>query len=113
MPYKFSNISNADELNVVLKNFDALLLYFNSSSCNVGEAVAPKVMKLVQEKFPKIEFYFVDRELNPEIAASYSVFVEPTILVFFQGKETIRKSRHFSIDELEIALERPYSIIFE
>jgi hypothetical protein len=69
-------------------------------------------MNLIEEKFSKIQFYFVDREMSPEIAAQHSVFVEPTILVFFDGRETIRKSRHFSIDELEMSIERPYSIIF-
>jgi hypothetical protein len=51
--------------------------------------------------------------MSPEIAAHYSVFVEPTILCFFLAKETLRKSRHFSMEELETALSRPYSIIFE
>jgi len=112
MSYNFSYISNVDEFNNALLENEAMLVYFNSNSCNVGEAIAPKVMRLIEEKFPKIQFYFVDREMSPEIAAQHSVFVEPTILVFFAGKETIRKSRHFSIDELEMLIERPYSIIF-
>jgi len=112
MSYNFSYLNNLDEFNKALNENEAMLVYFNSNSCNVGEAIAPKVMNLIEEKFSKIQFYFVDREMSPEIAAQHSVFVEPTILVFFAGKETIRKSRHFSIDELEMSIERPYSIIF-
>jgi thioredoxin-like negative regulator of GroEL len=112
MSYNFSYLNNLDEFNKALNENEAMLVYFNSNSCNVGEAIAPKVMNLIEEKFSKIQFYFVDREMSPEIAAQHSVFVEPTILVFFAGRETIRKSRHFSIDELEMSIERPYSIIF-
>jgi len=112
MSYNFSYLNNIDEFNKALNENEAMLVYFNSNSCNVGGAIAPKVMNLIEEKFTKIQFYFVDREMSPEIAAQHSVFVEPTILVFFDGRETIRKSRHFSIDELEMSIERPYSIIF-
>jgi thioredoxin 1 len=111
--YEFGYLNNLEEFEVALQNDDAFLVYFNSTSCNVGEAVAPKVMQLIQTKFPKMKFYFVDRELSPEVSAQYSVFVEPTILTFFAGRETLRKSRHFSMDELEMSIERPYSIIFE
>jgi thioredoxin-like negative regulator of GroEL len=88
-------------------------VYFNSSSCNVGEALAPKVMNLIEEKYAKIKFFYVDREMSPEVAAKYSVFVEPTILGFFMGKETLRKSRHFSMGELEAVIARPYHLLFD
>ena len=113
MAYNFGYINTKEEFDKALKEHEAIFVYFNSSSCNVGEALAPKVMKLIDEKFPKIKFFYVDREMSPEIAAQYSVFVEPTILCFFLAKESLRKSRHFSMEELETALSRPYSIIFE
>ena len=113
MGYEFGFLNNIEEFDFALQNEDAFLVYVNSSSCNVGEAIAPKIMNLIKEKFPKMKFYFVDRELSPEVAAQYSVFVEPTILTFFAGRETLRKSRHFSMEEVENAIERPYSIIFE
>ena len=113
MAYDFGFLNTMEEFDIALKEHDAVFVYFNSSSCNVGEALAPKVMKLIDEKFPKMKFFYVDREMSPDVAAHYSVFVEPTILTFFAGKETLRKSRHFSMDELEITMTRPYSIIFE
>ncbi len=113
MAYDFGFINNMEEFEQVLATTDAFIVYFNSSSCNVGEALAPKVMQLIEEKYPKVKFYYVDRELSPDVAAHYSVFVEPTILLFFAGKETLRKSRHFGMEELEAAIERPYRILFE
>lgn len=113
MAYDFGFLNTLEEFDVALQENDAVFVYFNSSSCNVGEALAPKVMNLIENKFPKMKFYYVDREMSPEIAGKYSIFVEPTILTFFVGKETLRKSRHFSMGELEKEMSRPYSIIFE
>ena len=113
MAYDFGFINTLEEFDTALKDLDAFIVYFNSSSCNVGEAMAPKIMKLIEEKYPKIKFFYVDRELSPDIAAQYSVFVEPTVLSFFVGKETFRKSRHFSMGELEAVISRPYSMMFE
>ncbi|WP_298368073.1 thioredoxin family protein [uncultured Lutibacter sp.] len=111
------NIKNAitsqEELENILVLNEAVLLYFKTNSCVVGEAVEPKINDLIKSKFPKIKTFSVDMNLAPNIAANYSVFVEPTVIVFFQGKETIKKSRSFSILELEETLKRPYELIFE
>ena len=50
---------------------------------------------------------------NQVISAHFNVFAEPTVIVFFDGKETIRKSRNFGLQELEDAIKRPYQLIFE
>ena len=108
-----THINNIEKLEELLKTEEAVLLYFSTTSCNVGEAFEPKVKSLLATNFSKINFYHIDLNFSPEIAANYSVFVEPTILVFFEGKETIRKSRAIGIFELEEALRKPYQLIFE
>ena len=104
----YKSILNQEELNGILNDNLGVLLYFSKKTCNVGEALEPKINNLLKEKFPKIPFYFVDMDLNIETATKYNVFVEPTILVFFDGKETIRKSRNFSVIELSKVIERIY-----
>lgn len=110
---KSKSINSLEELEEILKSEIAVLLYFNTISCNVGEALEPKVKNLLNTYFQKINFYTIDLNFSSEIAAKYSAFVEPTILVFFEGKETIRKSRNIGIYELQEAIERPYKLIFE
>lgn len=105
--------TSLDQIQEEIASIDAVLVYFNTESCSVGEAFLPKVEELVSKSFPKTAMFTVDLNFYPEIAAHYSAFVEPTILVFFDGKETIRKSRNISIYELEDAIERPYKLIFE
>ncbi len=106
-------INTTEEFDKIIQENDAVVVYFNTVSCNVGESLAPKVEDLIRSKFPKMKFFYLDMGMNPKIAAQYSVFVEPTILVFFAGKESIRKSRHFSLHELESAIARPYSLLFD
>ena len=110
---QFETITTEEEFNDVIKNNLGVLLYFSTISCAVGEALEPKVIELLKDDFPKIPFYFVDMNASPDISAKNSVFVEPTILVFFDGKETIRKSRHISIPDLSGSIERVYEIAFE
>jgi len=109
----YNRISNQEELTQVLKDNLGVLFYFSRTTCNVGEALEPKIINLLNDNYPKIPFYFIDMDQNPDIAAKYSVFVEPTILVFFDEKETIRKSRNFSVIELSEAIHRIYKIAFE
>jgi len=106
-------ILNEEEFNKIIKENLGVLIYFSRKSCNVGNALEPKVENLLEENYPKIPFYFVDMDKTPIITAKYNVFVEPTILVLFDGKEAIRKSRVFSIEELSNAINRIYKIAFE
>ena len=106
------NISN-EKISTFIEANDAVLLYFSTNSCSVGEALEPKVQSLITSTFPKIKFISIDLNNNAEIAAKFSAFVQPTILIFFEGKETIRRSRNVSIFELEDTIKRPYQLIFE
>ncbi|MCM2301478.1 MAG: thioredoxin family protein [Flavobacteriaceae bacterium] len=110
MNYKTFN--SLEESKKIIKENEGVLLFFSTSKCSLGEALEPKVYQLLEKKYPKISFYFVDIQHLPDVAAHYSAFVEPTILVFFDGKESIRKSRNVGIEELSIAISRLYKIIF-
>ena len=106
-------ISILEELQSIINKELAVLVYFNTQTCAVGEAVLPKIEGLIKNSFPKIKLLTVDLNFSPEISAHYRAFVEPTILVFYDGKETIRKSRNIGIHELAAAIKRHYQLIFE
>ena len=110
---EFKTITTQDEFEEALKENLGVLFYFSTISCNVGEALEPKVLDLLENNYPKVPFFYVDMNASPEVSANNSVFVEPTILVFFDGKETIRKSRIISIPELSNAISRIYKLAFE
>lgn len=102
-----------NDLEQLIVDNRGVVLYFATNSCSVGEALEPKVRSLLNEKFPRLVFNFIDMNAAPEFSAKHQVFVEPTILLFIDGKEFLRKSRHIGMGELEMAMERLYPLAFE
>lgn len=106
------NITSLEYLTAVLGENPGVLVYFSTSDCSVCKVLKPKVKTLLKNEFPEMTFAYVDSEVYPEISAQHNVFTAPTLLVFFAGKETVRKSRHIGIDELREAIQRPYRLMF-
>ena len=55
---------------------------------------------------------WIDIERSPLIAGQQRIFTAPTILVYFDGKESLRKSRNISIGGLEEEIGRIYGLMF-
>ena len=108
-----AEIQSFDEFYKLRESEPALLGYFSNEACNVCKVLKPKVAELVKSEFPKIKLVYIKSDVFPEIAAQNQVFAAPTILVFFEGREYIRKSRNIGIGELFQEIQRPYSMIFE
>ena len=107
------SIESIQEFEQVLADHDAVLAYLSTEICSVCKVLKPKVIEMVTECFPNLEMVFIESDKFPELAAQNRVFTAPTIIVFFAGRETIRKSRAFGVDELRKEIQRPYSLILE
>lgn len=105
-------INSLTEFEQIKQTESEFVLYISDGTCHVGEQIAPKLEKLLVEEFPKLSLYHVYTGLTPDIAAQLSVFVIPTVIVFFDGKLTIQKSRTFSLDQLAYEIERYYKLMF-
>ena len=108
----FVEIQSFEEFLKLKEEEPALLAYFSTDACNVCKMLKPKVAELIQSEFPKIKLAYIKSDILPEVAAQNQVFAAPTILVFFEGREYIRKSRNIGIGELQMEIKRPYSMIF-
>jgi thioredoxin 1 len=108
----FTEIKSAGEFNELKLSEPALLAYFSTDACNVCKVLKPKVENLAKSHFPKIRAVYIKSDVFPDLAGQHRVFAAPTILVFFEGLETIRKIRNIGIEELRKELERPYAILF-
>ena len=104
-------LNTLEELDKKLKEKLALVLYFSSPSCNVCHVLRPKLMEALEKNYPSIGRYHADIALTPEIAANFHVFSAPTIIVFFEGREFIRKGRAVSVDGLLQEIQRPYELM--
>jgi len=102
-----------DTINQTLNSNDAVMLYFSAPTCNVCHALKPKLTEAIMDNFPTFIIESIDISQTPEIASHFSVFAIPTVLVFFEGREFLRKSRHMSVGEVVDTIKRPYSFMVE
>lgn len=86
----------------------AAAIYFSTPDCNVCKVLKPKLIEMLNQNFPLINFAYVNCGKAKELAAQQSIFSVPTILFFFEGKEYIRKARFVNLGELKDELERIY-----
>lgn len=103
---------DVDALNEVIESELAVAVYFSAPNCGVCLALKPKVEMLFSKRFPLIKFVHIQVDKSPVIVGAYRVFSAPTLLVFFDGKESLRKVRLMGIEELRKKIERPYHFLF-
>lgn len=107
----YTEISSFEEFEN-MKGEPALLAYFSTEACNVCKVLKPKVVELLETEFPEMKMAYVKSDILPDVAGQNRIFAAPTILVFFDGREYIRKSRNIGISELHSAIARPYEMMF-
>ena len=100
-----------ENINNAIKTNKAVMVYFSAPSCHVCYALKPKLLKAIDNNFKEFKVQSVDISLNEEIAPYFNVFSIPTVLVFLDGREFLRKSRYMSIDEVIQEIKRPYEIM--
>ncbi len=106
-------IASYDQMRDIVSREQAALLYCSTPDCGVCKSLKPKVVALAEENFPAMGLYYVDLDAVPEIRGQLSIYAVPAVLVFIQGKETIREARNFGIVELGRAIDRYYSMLFD
>ncbi|MGE0090520.1 MAG: thioredoxin family protein [Bacteroidales bacterium] len=105
-------IKSLEQFTQVINSEKATLVYFSHSMCNVCTVLKPKIEDLLKTHFPLISMHYCDTIERPEIAAQNSIFTVPTLVIYFEGKEYIRKSRNVGIADLQNTIERPYLLMF-
>jgi len=79
---------------------DLSLLVFTTPDCGVCDALKPRIGELA-ERYPRLVVRYVDLDAEPAAGGQYGVFVVPVLLLFVQGRETLRLARYFGMHELE------------
>ena len=105
-------MNRIQEIEKTVKENLAVMLYFSAPTCNVCHALKPKLLEAIEGNFKEFKIISIDISIEQDIAAHYSVFAIPTVLVFLDGREFLRKSRHMSVDEVVREIRRPYEIMF-
>ena len=100
-----------ENINNSIKENLAVMVYFSAPTCNVCHALKPKLLDALDANFKDFNIESVDISLTEGIAPFFNVYAIPTVLVFLDGKEFLRKSRHMSVDEVIREIKRPYEIM--
>jgi thioredoxin 1 len=90
----------------------AMMIYFFNDDCAPCISLRPKIENLMIN-FPKMMTSWVNSKKHPEITAAYGVYSNPTMLLFFEGKEFKRFGMYVSTEEIKAAIFRIYSILFD
>lgn len=107
----FEELHSPEDFENRIHNVPAALCYFSTPDCQVCKTLRPAVGEMAVTSFPSLKLFYVNLASAPELAARLRVFTVPSILVFFEGREYIRKSRHFGMEELRQEIARPYSLL--
>ena len=103
---------NADELQKLPNQHQALIIYFYHDQCAPCVSLRPKVSALIGERFPEIKLEFIDALKYSELPAGMGVFAFPTLILYFEGNEAGRWSKYVSVSQLEEHISRPYRLLF-
>ncbi len=88
-----------------------LLIYFGITGCGVCKSMKPKV-EIMIKRYPNIKAVMVEADKSLNISARFNVFTVPVILLYIEGKETIREARIISLDNLEQKIARYCQIFY-
>lgn len=108
-----NELNTLEQVQEAIINDPGLIAYFYSDNCAPCLSLRPKVEELLVNDYPKMNLYFINSEKFPQISAEFGIFSNPTLLVYFDRKEYLRKSKYISIPELSQNIERLYNMMFD
>ena len=103
-------LKEKDNISALIDSEALLLLQFGSGSCAPCAAIKNKIDKF-SETHPALRAVYVPIEEVPRLAAQYDVFTVPCILLFAQGRMSIRQAGYFSLQELLQRVQRYYELL--
>lgn len=88
-----------------------VILYFSNKVCGACEAIRSKVERIL-ESYSKVKGIEIEGEKQIELAAMNNVFSFPLLILYVNGKETIRVGRNVDFLELVNSINRYYEMLF-
>ncbi|BAX79388.1 thioredoxin family protein [Labilibaculum antarcticum] len=101
------------ELEVLKEKRESFYIYFSAPSCGVCQILSPKISGMMQEEFPELKAFHIDTAQHPEVAAQLGLYTNPSLLVYLDGKELLRRSRAISVGQVEEEIRRTYNLLFD
>ena len=106
-------ITSVEEISQDIKSNSFVLLYFSGENCAVCKSLKPKIEELFTADFPLVKLLEIPTDEALETTAHFGVFSLPTILLFVEQKESLRKGRNISLAMFKEETKRLYKLFFE
>ena len=87
------------------------IIYFSGAICGACEVIKKKINRVLVD-YKEVEFIEINGVEEKETAAKYDVFTLPLMILFIEGKESLRMGRNIDILEFKNAIDRYYNLIF-
>ena len=97
--------NDVGKIKEIIQQEEIVLAYFTTTNCKLCKDLFPKIERMLED-YPKITGVKAESDIDQRIVGEYKVFMVPTVILFIQGKETIRLSRNISIPELKSKIDR-------
>ncbi|HPN22136.1 MAG TPA: thioredoxin family protein [Tenuifilaceae bacterium] len=106
----------------VIKNFadfnesiskPAAAIYFHSEACGVCKVLLPQLEEMLNSNFPKLPLFVINANESMDLCGKLTVFTFPSLLIFFEGKESFRYARNINLAAMKGTINRPYSLLFD
>ena len=104
-------IISTQVLQNMLQEEGIVVALLSDLGCNVCLAIYPELEDMAK-RYPAVRFVSADVEKMKTLVGAYRVFLYPTVIVFVNGKESLRFERVFSIDSIEATIERYLEILY-
>lgn len=104
-------INNEEQIKNTIRENEMVILYFSNKVCGACEVIKNKVGKIL-EFYSKVNGIEIDGEEHIEFAAMNNVFSFPLLILYVNGKETMRVGRNVNLLELEDTIKRYYEMLF-
>jgi len=105
-------LGTLEDINSLIDENQMALLYFGSQGCGVCKDFKIKLINFLND-YPKIARGQIDVEKNFQLAATFSIFTIPGVLLYINGKETIREARYISMMDIGDRIDRYYGMLFD
>jgi thiol-disulfide isomerase/thioredoxin len=88
------------------------LLVLTTPDCGVCNAIKPNLADLAA-RYDLLQLRYLDVSEVPQAAGRFEVFAVPVLILYVQGRESVRFARHFGMGEVEAAVSRYASLLGE
>jgi len=99
------NFLKEESIDTLSKESEVLILQFGTSTCAPCVSIKEKI-DMWSADYSNVNSRYISIEEYPDIAAEQGIFSAPTILVFVEGKLTIREAGYFSLEDIFMRVER-------